>query len=86
MRLQSCHCCWPVTKLQRGQLQDAVTVLSLSEGSAFQPVSLCFYLKPFLTGTGRVSAFEEDVSWEIRSPMPQQEYLEQAKIPRGRFI
>lgn len=80
MRLESCHCCWPLAKFQSGQLQDAVAVLSLSRGSASQPVSLCLYLKPLFTGTGRISAFEEDVSWEMKNPLPQQENLEQAKI------
>lgn len=80
MRLESCHCCWPVAKFQSGQLQEAVAVLSLSKGSASQPVSLCFYLKPLLAGTRRISAFEEHVSWEMKNPMPQQECLEQAKM------
>lgn len=70
MSLESFHCCWPVTKLQSGQMQDAVAVLSLSKGCASQPVSLGFYLKPLLTGTGRISVFEEDVSWEMKNPMP----------------
>lgn len=71
MSLGSFHCCGPVTKLQSGQLQNAVAVLSLSKGCASQPVSLGFYLKPLLTGTGRISVFEEDVSWEMKNPMPQ---------------
>lgn len=60
-----------VTKLHSGQLQDAVAVLSLSKGCASEPVSLCFHLTPLLTGTGRTSAFGEDMSWEMENPTPK---------------